>query len=134
MNEYNLLIGIGCFLAGLLIAYWIKSRVLTQRKKAAEEEAARLTQDSKTKAEALLREADLEVKDRLFKLKSEFDTETKDTRAELKKREARLMHKEENIDRKSEQLERRERKKAAGKNFRSDSGSGQRAAHSCHGK
>jgi ribonuclease Y len=112
MNEYNLLIGIGCFLAGLLIAYWIKSRVLTQRKKAAEEEAARLTQDSKTKAEALLREADLEVKDRLFKLKSEFDTETKDTRAELKKREARLMHKEENIDRKSEQLERREREQS----------------------
>ena len=112
MNEYTLLIGIGCFLAGLLIAYWIKSRVLTQRIKAAEAEAARLMQDSKTKAEALLREADLEVKDRLFKLKSEFDAETKDTRAELKKREARLMHKEENIDRKSEQLERREREQS----------------------
>ena len=112
MNEYTLLIGIGCFLAGLLIAYWIKSRLLAQRKKAAEEEAARLTEDSKTKAEALLREADLEVKDRLFKLKSEFDAETKDTRAELKKREARLMHKEENIDRKSEQLERREREQS----------------------
>jgi hypothetical protein len=31
----------------------------------------------------------LEVKDKLFKLKSEFDADTKDTRAELKKREAR---------------------------------------------
>jgi ribonuclease Y len=112
MNDYSILIGIGCFFAGLLIAYWIKSRIMTQKIKAAEGEAVRFAEDSRKKAEALLREADLEVKDRLFKLKSEFDADTKDTRAELKKREARLMHKEENIDRKSEQLERREREQS----------------------
>ena len=109
MNDYSILIGIGCFFAGLLIAYWVKGRIMTQKIKAAEEAAVRFTEESRKKAETLLREADLEVKDRLFKLKSEFDAETKDTRAELKKREARLMHKEENIDRKIEQLERRER-------------------------
>ena len=109
MNDYSILIGIGCFFAGLLIAYWVKGRIMTQKIKAAESEAARFTEDSKKKAETLLREADLEVKDKLFKLKSEFDADTKDTRAELKKREARLMHKEENIDRKTEQLERRDR-------------------------
>ena len=109
MNDYSILIGIGCFLAGLLIAYWVKGRILTQKIKAAEDAAVRFTEESRKKAETLLREADLEVKDRLFKLKIEFDAETKDTRAELKKREARLMHKEENIDRKIEQLERRER-------------------------
>ena len=112
MNDYSILIGIGCFFAGLLIAYWIKSRIMTQKIKAAEGEAVRFAEDSRKKAEALLREADLEVKDRLFKLKSEFDADTKDTRAELKKREARLMNKEENIDRKSEQLERREREQS----------------------
>jgi ribonuclease Y len=112
MNDYSILIGIGCFFAGLLIAYWIKSRIMTQKIKAAEGEAVRFAEDSRKKAEALLREADLEVKDRLFKLKSEFDADTKDTRGELKKREARLMHKEENIDRKSEQLERREREQS----------------------
>jgi ribonuclease Y len=41
-------------------------------------------------------------------MKSEFDTETKDTRDELKKRETRLMQKEEIIDRKTEQFERRD--------------------------
>jgi ribonuclease Y len=112
MNDYSILIGIGCFFAGLLIAYWIKSRIMTQKIKAAEGEAVRFAEDSRKKAEALLREADLEVKDRLFKLKSEFDADTKDTRGELKKREARLMNKEENIDRKSEQLERREREQS----------------------
>jgi len=110
MNDYSILIGIGLFFGGFLIAYWVKGRIMTQKIKAAEEEAVRLADESKRKAETLLREADLEVKDRLFKLKSEFDAETKDTRGELKKREARLMQKEENIDRKIDQFERRERK------------------------
>ncbi len=57
----------------------------------------------------MLKEAKLEVKDRLFRMKSEFDAETKDTRSELKKKEKRLMQKEENIERKLEQFERRER-------------------------
>jgi ribonuclease Y len=112
MNDYSILIGIGCFLAGLLIAYWVKGRIMTQKIRAAEEEAVRLTEESTKKAETLLREADLEVKDKLFKLKSEFDAETKETREELKKREARLMHKEESTDHKIEQLERREREQA----------------------
>jgi len=110
MYDYSILIGIGLFFGGFLIAYWVKGRIMTQKIKAAEEEAVRLADESKRKAETLLREADLEVKDRLFKLKSEFDAETKDTRGELKKREARLMQKEENIDRKIDQFERRERK------------------------
>jgi ribonuclease Y len=109
MNDYSILIGIGCFSAGLLIAYWVKGRIMTQKVKAAESEAARFTEDAEKKAETLLREADLEVKDKLFKLKSEFDADTRETRAELKKREARLMNKEENIDRKTEQFERRDR-------------------------
>ncbi len=109
MNDYSILIGIGCFIAGLLIAYWIKSKIASQKVKAAEEEAARFVEESQKKAETLLKEADLEVKDRRFKLKSEFDAETQETRAELKKREARLMKKEENIDLKIEQFERRDR-------------------------
>ena len=109
MNDYSILIGIGGFLAGLLIAYWLRGRIVFQKFKAAEAEAARVVAESQKRAETLIKEADLEVKDRLFKLKSEFDSETKETRAELKKREARLMKKEENIDRKNEQFERRDR-------------------------
>ena len=67
MNDYSILIGIGCFFAGLLIAYWVKGRIMTQKIKAAESEAARFTEDSKKQAETILREADLEVKDRLLR-------------------------------------------------------------------
>jgi ribonuclease Y len=109
MNEYVVFIGIFCFFAGFLIAYLIQGKIASQKIREAEAEADRYIKESEKKAATLLREADLEVKDRLFKLKSEFDTETSETRAEQKKRETRLMQKEENFDNKIEQLERRDR-------------------------
>jgi ribonuclease Y len=109
MNEYVLFIGICTFFAGLLIAYLIQSKIASLKIKDAEEEARRFIEESKKNAATLLKEADLEVKDKLFKLKSEFDAETSETRAELKARETRLVQKEENIDRKIEQFEHRER-------------------------
>ena len=109
MNEYVVVIGIICFFAGLLIAYLIQGKLASQKIRETEAEAGRFIEESEKKAATRLKEADLEVKDRLFKLKSEFDTETSETRAELKKRESRLMQKEENLDHKIEQLERRDR-------------------------
>ena len=109
MSALDIIIGVICFGAGFGIAFWVKGQIISQKIKAAEGEASRLLADSERKAETLLREADLEVKDRLFKMKSDFDTETKETRAEQNKREARLMQKEENIDRKIEQYERKDR-------------------------
>ncbi len=108
INDYQLVIGILLFTAGFAIAYWIKGKIVSQKVRAAEREAEQIVEDSERKAETVLKEADLEVKDRLFKMKSDFDTETKETRSELKKREMHLMQKEENIDRKTEQFERRD--------------------------
>ena len=75
----------------------------------AQAEASQVLADAKRRSETLLKEADLEVKDRLFKMKSEFDAETKETRSELRRLEKRLIHKEENIDRKIEQFDKRDR-------------------------
>ncbi len=105
MNEYML----GTLILGLLlgfgIAYWVKGYLDRQKVKAANDHAQRIHEDAKQRADALLKEASLEAKDRLLKMKSEFDGETKETRAELKKREQRLIQKEENIDRKIDQQE-----------------------------
>lgn len=109
MNEYHLLIGIIAFIVGFAIAFWVKGLIVSQKVKAAEKETSRMLEDAKRRSETLIKEAKLEVKDRLFKMKSEFDAETKDTRSELKNRERRLMQKEEHIDRKTEQFEQRER-------------------------
>jgi ribonuclease Y len=112
MNDDYLIIGIiGLigFCLGFVIAYWIKGKLISQKVKTAEGEALQIVKDSKRQAETRLKEADLEVKGRHFKMKSEFDAETKETRSELKKRETRLMQKEEVIERKIEQSEQRER-------------------------
>jgi ribonuclease Y len=109
MHEYNILIGLIAFIVGFAIAFWVKGLIISQKVKAAEKETSRILKDAKLRSETLIKEAKLDVKDRLFKMKSEFDAETKDTRSELKNRERRLMQKEEHIDRKVEQFERRER-------------------------
>ncbi|MDM8552934.1 ribonuclease Y [Desulfobacterales bacterium HSG2] len=113
MNEYIILIGLVFGLGlGFAIAYWAKGKIVSQRLDDAESEGLRLIEDYKQRADTLLKEAKLEAKDKLFKMKSEFDAETRETRSELKKKEKRLTQKEENIDRKHEQFERREREVA----------------------
>ena len=93
MNEYNLLIGLIAFIIGFAIAFWVKGLIVSQKVKAAEKETSRILKNAKLRSETLIKEAKLDVKDRLFKMKSEFDAETKDTRSELNNRERRLMQK-----------------------------------------
>jgi ribonuclease Y len=97
------------FLLGCGISFWIKGRIQSQKVKAAEDEAVRIVEEARRNAESLLKEANVEAKDRLFVMKSEFDTETKETRNELKKRERRLIQKEEHIDQKSAEQEKKDR-------------------------
>ena len=109
MKDYNAIMIIGGFVLGFVMAYLIKGKIVSGKVRAAKEEALNIIRDAKRKSETLLKEARLEAKDRLFKMKSEFDTETKETRSELRKQERRLISKEENIDKKLDQLEIRDR-------------------------
>jgi ribonucrease Y len=109
MSVLSIILAIICFGVGFAIAFWVKGQIISQKIKAAEGEASLLINDAKRKADTLLKEADLEIKDRLFKMKSDFDAETKETRSELKKRDTHLMQKEEHLDRKIEQYERKDR-------------------------
>ncbi|MFC1816330.1 Rnase Y domain-containing protein, partial [Thermodesulfobacteriota bacterium] len=109
MNEFNILLIIIGFGAGFSVAYWVKGKIVSKKVKIAQAEASQVVADAKRRSETLLKEANLEVKDRLFKMKSEFDAETKETRSELRRLEKRLIHKEENIDRKIEQFDKRDR-------------------------
>jgi ribonuclease Y len=109
MNELYILYGIIIFVAGFALAYWVKGKIVSQKIKAAKGEALQIIKEAERKSETLLKEADVEVKDKLFKIKSEFENETKETRSELKKSMKRLIQKEENIDHKLDQLEHRDR-------------------------
>ncbi len=109
MNEYSFIIGVIGIGLGFAVAYWMKGKLSSEKMRAAEEESHRIVDDAKRRSDTLLKEAKLEAKDKLFKMKSEFDAETRETRNELKKEERRLIQKEENLDRKIEQADRKER-------------------------
>jgi ribonucrease Y len=109
MNGYTFGLVLLGFAAGFGLAFWVKMQLDRQKADAARSDAERIVQEGRHKADALLKEASLEAKDRLLKMKNEFDAETKETRAELKRQEKRLIQKEENIDRKIEVYEKKEK-------------------------
>jgi len=108
MSEFSVILIIIALLVGLGIIFWGKTNIVNQKIQQVKDSAARIIDDARRDADTLLKEASIEAKDRLLILKSEFDAETKETRSELKKREARLIQKEENIDHKIDQHEKKE--------------------------
>ncbi len=108
MNTTLILYVVCGFVIGFVIAFLIKGRMATSRIRAAKEESIQLIRDAKRRSGTLLKEAKLEAKDRLFKMKSEFDQETKEIRSDLQGREQRLLRKEESIEKKMDQFEKRE--------------------------
>lgn len=108
MNEYLIQVVIS-FGVGFGIALWVRILFLKHKQKTEAAEASNILESSRKKAETLLKEAQLEAKDHIFKLKRDFDEEAKETRGELKNQEHRLIQKEEQLDRKLEQIETRDR-------------------------
>lgn len=109
MNEIGILTSIILFAVGFGLAYWVKGKLVAQKFETTEAEAQRIIEDAERRSETLIKEAQLEAKDRLLKMKSEFDSETRETRTELKKEERRLLQKTENLEEKIDQFEKRER-------------------------
>lgn len=108
MSEQMILVVIG-FGVGFGVAFYVKELLLERKTKAEEKQAQNIIENARKNAETMLKEAKLEAKDNLFKLKSDFDKEAKEARSELKTQENRLFQKEEQIDRKVNQFESRER-------------------------
>jgi ribonuclease Y len=85
MDQFEIMWIIISFGVGGVIAFLLKGKMASHRLKAAKSEAEKVIRDAQQTSETLLKEANLEAKDRLFKMKSDFDRETKETRLELKK-------------------------------------------------
>lgn len=109
MNETYLIIGLICSGIGFCVAFLLRGKSAARKLKDAEFEAENIVKDAQRQADAKQKEVELELKDKLLKMKTDFDAETKETRADLHKRERRLMQKEEHFERKAEKIEARER-------------------------
>jgi ribonucrease Y len=101
--------GVAGFFAGLLLSYMIRARLASNKLKIADMDAVRIIEEAERSAETLLKESELEAKDRLLKMKSDFDAETRETRSELKNQERRIVKKIEGVEKKQESLEIREK-------------------------
>ncbi|MBS0013318.1 MAG: ribonuclease Y [Desulfobacterales bacterium] len=112
MDGISILILIAGAALGFGASQFLRHRLAGQKIADADEKAKMIVEAAERKSDSLIKEAQLEAKDRLFKMKSDFDAETAETRDELKKQEKRLLSKEENLDKKNEQIEQQAKENA----------------------
>lgn len=94
-----------CILAGWLLRKFFAGKKI----KEAEQKAKELAEFAAREAESHRKEAELAGKDLLFKLRQDFEKETKDRREEIASAEKRIIQKEENLERRVDLLEKKER-------------------------
>lgn len=109
MENMVLLSSVVLIMLGLgVVAFFILKKRFVQENQNIAEEQERIINEARDKATTLLKEARLEAKSRLLEMKSDFDTETEETRSELKKEERRLAKRSEKLDNHEDQLSKRE--------------------------
>ena len=92
---------------GFMLGILYRKKVSEREIASAEDEAKRIVNEGIKTAENKKREALLEAKEEIHRLRNECDREVKERRNEVQKQERRLQQKEENLDRKTESLERK---------------------------
>ena len=93
------------FFTGYLLRWFFAGKKL----KSAEMKAKQLTESAKKDAEGHRKEAELQGKDLMIKVRQDFEIETKERREEIGISEKRLQQKEENIDKRVDLLEHKEK-------------------------
>ncbi len=96
-------------IAGMVIGFILKQLLAAKKIKSSESLAARIVEESKKEAETIKKEAILQVKENLLKMKADFDRETKDKKSDLDGLEKRIRSKEENLDKRIDVLEQKEK-------------------------
>ncbi|MCL2022805.1 MAG: ribonuclease Y [Oscillospiraceae bacterium] len=93
---------------GIVVGMAIRKKRDEQTTGNAKAEAARIIGDAMSQAEAKKKEALLEAKDEMQRLRSELDKESRERRSDIQRQENRLAQKEESLDRKIDRQEKRE--------------------------
>ena len=107
-NTISMIIGIAIAVAFFVSGYLYRRLIAEKRVTSAEEKAAAIMQDADRYMNSKKKEASLEAKDLLYKMRIEFEKESKERRQELQNVEKRLIQREENLDRKVDLLEKKE--------------------------
>jgi ribonuclease Y len=93
---------------GIFAGYLYRKKVAEKEIGSAEDEAKRMINDAIKAAEAKRREAVVEAREEIFKIRTENERECKERRNEVQKQERRIQQKEEALDKKYESIEAKE--------------------------
>ena len=93
----------------LVIGYYLRRYVAEKKIQDAEEKARFILDKAKNEVQGRHREAELEAKDLMFRMRQDFENETKQRRQELSDLEKRFAQKETNLDRRLELLEQKDK-------------------------
>ncbi len=94
---------------GAIIGFWVLKKMAKGEVDSAKKYKEKTINEAHRKAKTIKKEAMLRAKDSLYRMKLDFEKETKEKREQLLALERRLFHKEESLDKKIEQYEQREK-------------------------
>ncbi|MDD5166899.1 MAG: ribonuclease Y [Candidatus Omnitrophica bacterium] len=105
----NIIIFIAIALVSTFIGYFFRRYIAEKKIQDAETQARHILEQAKKETQDKRRESELEAKDLLYRMRQDFEHETKDRRQEIANLEKRLSQKEENIERRLGLLETKEK-------------------------
>lgn len=92
---------------GGFLGYYLQRRISEKKVGSARQQAEAIVEEANATAKAHKKEAIIEAREEIHRLRGDFDKEIKDRRNEIQKTEQRLFQKEETIDKKDEALDRK---------------------------
>ncbi|MDD4953364.1 MAG: ribonuclease Y [Candidatus Omnitrophica bacterium] len=105
----NIIVFFAVALIAVFAGYSFRRYVAEKKVQDAEAKARQILEQANKQAQDRHREVELEAKDLLYRMRQDFEHETKDRRLEIASMEKRLAQKEENIDRRLDLLEKKEK-------------------------
>ncbi|GHU98848.1 ribonuclease Y [Clostridia bacterium] len=93
--------------AGGLGGYFLFSALQKRKAGEAKNTASKLIEDAQAEAKTIRKEASLEAKEEVHRLRNDFERESRERKAEIQRTEQRINQKEENLTKKEEQVDRK---------------------------
>ena len=103
-NAMMTLVMLGLVVLGVLLGYALSRKLSQKKRESSEILSSRIVDEAKKEAETIKKEAVLQAKENLLKVKTEFEKDTRERKVELDNLERRLRSKEENIDKRIDAL------------------------------
>jgi ribonuclease Y len=103
-----ILVVIGLIALGVLLGYLLRQRLFKNRQSSSEMLSARIVDEAKKESETIKKEAVIQAKENLLKVKTEFEKDTRERKSELENLEKKIRSKEENLDKRIDQLSQKE--------------------------